>query len=257
MKNITNLLFTLFFFSVINTHAIIQRVRINFTGPDGYTRFLLLGFTSDNAASDAYDYGYDALNIDNLPNDLNWMIEDQRYVIQGVGAFDTCKYYRLGMFLQDSGNIQISLNSLENFDTIISVFLYDIQQNSFTKLNNTNFNLNITNGNYTDRFFIAFSQSPNYVLNGAAALSIEDYGGIDSSSITFYQTSRKIVLKSSQNGEYIERLSIYDLSGKEVLTTNYIGEKDFNINYSFKSDVYIVSVITNYNKPLRKMIIIQ
>ena len=38
----------------------IKRVRLDFTSPLGYTRHLLLGFTPDNAASDSFDYGYDA-----------------------------------------------------------------------------------------------------------------------------------------------------------------------------------------------------
>ena len=71
----------------------IQRVRLDFVGPMGYTRDLLLAFTSDEIASDGVDYGYDGLLFDKLPDELNWMIEDDRYVIQGVGHFDNNKYY--------------------------------------------------------------------------------------------------------------------------------------------------------------------
>ncbi len=34
------------------------------------------------------DYGYDALNIDDFPNDMFFLVEDNQLVIQGVGAFD-------------------------------------------------------------------------------------------------------------------------------------------------------------------------
>ena len=82
----------------------IQRVRIDFTTPTGYVRHLLLAFTSNNAASDGFDYGYDGMVADDFPDDLNWMIEDDRYVSQGVGAFDQTKKYPLGLFLTNSGN---------------------------------------------------------------------------------------------------------------------------------------------------------
>jgi hypothetical protein len=97
----------------------IQKIRINFVTPLGYTRQLLLGFTSDNSASDSFDYGYDARNIEDFPDDMNWLIDNDRYIIQGVGAFDETKKYPLGLFLTNSGSVDMSLNSLENFDSPI------------------------------------------------------------------------------------------------------------------------------------------
>jgi hypothetical protein len=84
----------------------IQRLRLNIVTPQGYLRQLLLGFTSDNAASDGVDYGYDALNFDDFPDDCNWVINDDRFVIQGVGAFDETKKYPLGLFLTNSGSVK-------------------------------------------------------------------------------------------------------------------------------------------------------
>ncbi len=108
MKTITNLCFAVLFCITTNgmsttlntdspsTNSPIQRVRIDITTPTGYTRHLLLGFTQDNAATDGFDYGYDAHNIDDYDDDCNWMIGNDRYVIQGVGAFHESKTYPLG-----------------------------------------------------------------------------------------------------------------------------------------------------------------
>ena len=86
MKNLI-LVFAIFFCSLIG-HSTnqsqeqfsiatqIQRVRVTFKSANGYTRYLLLAFTPNDTASDGFDYGYDALNIDNFADDMNWIIED-------------------------------------------------------------------------------------------------------------------------------------------------------------------------------------
>lgn len=135
----------------------VQRVRLDFQNSEGYTRQLLLGFTPDDAATDGTDYGYDALNPDNLPDDLNWIIEDQRYIIQGVGAFSEDKYYPLGMFLTNSGDVSISLNGLENFEEDIDVYIYDLELDIYTLLNDVNYISNLSAETYLNRFYITFS----------------------------------------------------------------------------------------------------
>ena len=38
------------------TNTEVQRVRIDFVSPDLYPRYLFLGFTPDNTATDGFDY---------------------------------------------------------------------------------------------------------------------------------------------------------------------------------------------------------
>ena len=138
----------------------IKRVRINFKSPDDALRQLLLGFIPNNLATDGVDYGYDAINTDDLPNDMSWIIEDEKYIIQGVGDYDETKQYPLGIFLSQSGNIEISLNELENFDEEIDVFVYDALLDNYILIDTSaSFNINLNAGEYLDRFFIAFTQS--------------------------------------------------------------------------------------------------
>ena len=75
----------------------IQRVRLNFTTPEGAIIPSLLGFTPDNAATDEFNYGYDAEFIDDYPNFMAYLIGDKNYIIQGVGAFDETKRFPIGI----------------------------------------------------------------------------------------------------------------------------------------------------------------
>jgi hypothetical protein len=231
----------------------IQRVRVDFETPLGYVRHLLLGFTPDNAASDEIDYGYDALCFDNLADDLNWMIHDQRYVIQGVGEFNENKSYPFGMFLSNSGDITISLNSLENFENPINVFIYDSFSNSFTKINDNGFNLNIDNGEYLNRFYITF-QNINPPAGANGALSINEYS-LDELSIKSILNSREIVIDTRSNLK-INKVEILDVLGKKVSNIKNIDNTKVTIpTHHINSKIIIVTVYTN-NGIIRKKIII-
>lgn len=248
-STITLLIAFTLFTSLVN--AAIQRVRIDFTAPDGYTRHLLLGFTTNNAATDAFDYGYDALNIDNFPNDLNWMIENDRYVIQGVGAFDYMKTYRLGMFLRDSGNIQIRLDSLENFDEEIPVYVYDSLLQTFTQINDFNFGIEISEGEYLNRFYITFTNSENLNIE-TNALSTNEITSSEL-SLVHYKSTNNLEVKGNQELTYIDRITLYDLSGKQVYSKS-IRDTRVSLEETNLSGILIAQVVTESDQVLSKLI---
>lgn len=233
----------------------IQRVRIDFESPSGYLRPLLLAFTPDNAASDDIDYGYDALCQDDLPEDLNWMINEQRYVIQGVGEFEVNKTYPFGMFLENSGNIEISLNSLENFEIPINVYIYDALENSFEQINNSSFSINVSSGDYLNRFFITFQN--NNVPDGAGdfnALSTND-NNIDKLAIKSLLNSKEILV-DTRNSLKINKIEILDILGKKVANIKNIDTSSVRIPAQhINSKIIIISVFTN-NGIIRKKLLL-
>ncbi|WP_185967794.1 PKD-like domain-containing protein [Formosa sediminum] len=164
----------------------VQRIRLNFKNPDNATRQLLLGFTPDNAATDDVDFGYDATNFESISSDLLFLINDNTYVIQGVGAFDETKQYPLALFMGKDGNIEITLNTLENFDTDIDVFIYDSYENTYTKVNNSKYQIHLDKGAYTDRYFVAFKEENrlDIIEDELRKLSVNYLGKTDEIYIT-------------------------------------------------------------------------
>ncbi len=233
-------LFLLLCISFSQAQSEIQRVRIDFENPDGYTRHLLLGFVPDNSASDDFDYGYDALNIDDLPDDLNWIIEDDRYVIQGVGEFNTSKYYPLGMFLTNTGDISISLAELENFEEEIDVYLYDLESNTYSLLNEVNFDKNLSANTYLDRFYITFSNTAHVDIIYNNLLSTSDD---ELSNLKIWHTNLKNILHVNgitNSSEAI--LSLYNMEGKKLVEEKITSES-YSLNTSeISSGIYIVKI---------------
>lgn len=215
-----------------------QRVRIDFESPNGYVRPLLLAFTSDDSATDGVDYGYDGANFDQFPDDLFWMIEDNTYVIQGVGSYEETKQYPLGLFLTNSGTIKISLNSLENFNQEIEVFVFDNLENTYTSINANNFNIDITSGEYLNRFFITFSNqnaSNNGVSNGS--LSIEEFNNQELATITYVSNSNQLIIKSNSTITHIE---IYSITGQKIKRLNNIHSKEIKMPLQLNHKGYAI-----------------
>ncbi|MDU8886377.1 hypothetical protein RXV94_09420 [Yeosuana sp. MJ-SS3] len=230
----------------------IQRVRIDFTTPTGYVRHLLLAFTTNNAASDGFDYGYDGMVADDFPDDLNWMIEDDRYVIQGVGAFDQTKKYPLGLFLTNSGNIEISLTSLENFSNTIDVFIYDTVLDTYTPINDLNFSKNISSGDYLDRFYIAFQDDNQSYEN--AALSIEE--SETRSTIVNYLRNTNMLYVNTNSSLTIKKIEVFSILGKQLFTQNNINTKSIKIPLEHINTNYgIVSVTTEKGILSKKVVL--
>lgn len=188
----------------------VQRVRINFETPEGFVRHLLLGFTPDNAATDGFDYGYDAPNIEDHPHDMNWMIEDNRYVIQGVGAFDTTKAYPLGIFMSSEGSVSIALTSLENFPEPINVFIFDVENNSFHQINYAPFSFDIASGEYPDSYYITFSTNVPY----GSTLSLNDLDK-DPFSVSYNNYTEELTFRS-ENNHPLDKIEIYNELGQLI-----------------------------------------
>ena len=242
--------------STYNSNMNMQRVRIDFESPNGYVRPLLLGFTTDNAATDGVDYGYDGANFDQFPDDLFWLIENESYVIQGVGAFDITKQYPLALFLENAGTINISLNSLENFENDIDVYVFDSLLDTCTLISESEFTIDMENGEFLNRFFIAFmnpsdSENDN---NDDTALSVEEFNS-KNNTIQYVSNSKEIKISLSNTTHKIKGMTLYSMNGQQLnhyRSTTNSRTQYFPINHSMNQYI-VVEVKTEY-QTIRKML---
>lgn len=235
----------------------IQRVRINVTTPMGYTRHLLLGFTPDNAATDGFDYGYDAANPDDYNNDCNWLIEEGRYVIQGVGAFDHTKAYPLGLFLSDDGNVEFSLQSTENFDQAISVYIYDAVNDVVNPITDGSYVESVVDGNHLNRFYITFTNDITLINFANSQLSVAT-NELEALQIRFLKSTQQLQFKYNHNF-MLNELVIYDTLGKVVARHRNLESDAYGVLQidatNLTSGMYIIRA-TNATGKLNKRIVV-
>jgi hypothetical protein len=230
---------------------LIKRIRLDFTSPDNAIRQILLGFVPNNLATDDVDYGYDALNTEVLPNDISWMINDEKYLIQGVGDFDVTKQLALGIFLTTAGTIEISLNDMENFDTTTKVYIYDMLLGTYTRINNKNYEFNLDAGDYVNRFYLTFMNK--------SSLSIEDDILEENPVIINYLNDTDEIYIKTPNNIDVKQVYLINMLGQSVKSWNATNAPmSHEIKLPVKnvsSGNYIIKVETNTNSVNKKILI--
>ncbi|WP_335976423.1 HYR domain-containing protein [Gaetbulibacter jejuensis] len=227
----------------------IKRLRLKVTTSENAGRHLLLGFTPNNEATDGVDYGYDAQNRDQLTNDASWSIEDNNYIIQGVGEFDELNTYPLNIHLSDQGNVSISLTDLENFDEDIDVFVYDSTEDSYTQINYSNFNIDLEAGDYNGRFNIVFVEDNS--------LSVIDTQ-LKDITVKYLHNSNELYIKtpSSINAKQIYMINIAGQVVKSWNMTNLPLSDELRIPVKNISEGnYVVKIETNTSSYSKKVIV--
>ena len=211
-----------------NSNSGIQIIRLDYNAPNGASRELVLAFTSDNAATDGVDYGYDAAVYAPFSNDLNWLIDSNRYVIQGVGEFQNTSQYLFGLYSEVSGEASITLSSLENFNTTINVYIFDALLNTYTNINDTPFVSTIDAGDYTDRFYIAFME-PEVVIDtdDVTDVTIDSFDVSGTNDEIFTPTlvlpKKKLKLSYFENSNRLNLSFDTEASIKSITIYNYKG----------------------------------
>ena len=211
-----------------NSNSGIQIIRLDYNAPNGASRELVLAFTSDNAATDGVDYGYDAAVYAPFSNDLNWLIDSNRYVIQGVGEFQNTSQYLFGLYSEVSGEASITLSSLENFNTTINVYIFDALLNTYTNINDTPFVSTIDAGDYTDRFYIAFME-PEVVIDtdDVTDVTIDSFEASGTNDEIFTPTlvlpKKKLKLSYFENSNRLNLSFDTEASIKSITIYNYKG----------------------------------
>lgn len=230
----------------------IQRIRLTYKTPEGAFRHLLLAFTQNDEATDDFDYGYDAKNNESLPSDLNWIIDGENYIIQGVGKFNIDKVYPLEMVLGEKGQIEISLINLENFENEIDVFVYDSFEKTYTKLNSIDYSTDLDAETYKDRFFITFKES-----NDTLDLTEETLNDI---KINYLSESKNIFV-SVPSSISVNQIQLMNVAGQNIKTWNSFNSQNNNV---FKiplrqvsEGVYVLKLLSDSGTVNKKVIVNQ
>ncbi len=183
------------------------KLRLGIRTPDGIYKQLGLGF--DERATIGIDTLYDAHSFDVLNNDFFWVIEDQRFVIQGLPVLESNVQILIGFDVQESGDYMFRIHSLENFPDPMSIYLYDSYRGQYYQLSQEELiNLSIEAGETNDRFFVTFSSETM------------DIGHKELNEIKIYYLSNTCeILFKGIAVEEVSRLEVFDMSGRNVRVT--------------------------------------
>jgi hypothetical protein len=253
-----------------NNDAVVEnnykKIRLGINSRDDYHRQILLGFI-DGKATDEIDFGYDAYNMDNFPNDMFFLIGGNQFVIQGVGAFNKNASYPIAVKANAEGKVKFMIDDVENFDTNQAIYIFDSETNTYNNIRGTNYEVNLVAGTNTSRFSLRFynpADAPAEPITPIPPVEpevpvvvepeIKDY-----ITITYIQKSDNININNGIKDSSITRVSLFNSSGTEIDSWKVEENRNqSNIQLHVKKPklgVYIVKIETTKGEFTKKIII--
>lgn len=231
-----------------NAGDIRQKIRLKFESPKGYHRQILT--TADLNASKYFDLGYDAPMIEYNKEDMYWMIEDTKYVIQAISDFEPGIKLPIGVRIAEDKNFAIRIDSLENWRAYKEILLEDTKLDSIHNLRDGEYVAKDSIGEINDRFAIIFKY-PNLDGNDDSLPQLDAI--LD---IGYYNDPDILQLKNPEQLAIYEIL-IYDMTGKLLKRYQDISPgKEVNIKMEeVPIGTYIIKLYSENGEVNKKFII--
>ncbi|GHA27407.1 hypothetical protein GCM10007103_05990 [Salinimicrobium marinum] len=132
------------------------KIFLYFKSPQGYLRQLLV--TNDVRSTSSFDLGFDAPLIENNKEDMYWMIDSIKSVIQGVPDFDKQRVLPLGVKIKDDGDFSISIDTTMNLSDDFRIYIKDSVTEITHDLQESTYKTSATGGSINNRFSIVFNK---------------------------------------------------------------------------------------------------
>ncbi|HEX9979806.1 MAG TPA: choice-of-anchor D domain-containing protein [Flavobacterium sp.] len=223
------------------------RVRLGFNSSNNYHRQALLGFMSEHA-SPAIDPGYDAIHIDNQPNDMYFMHGVQKLIIQGDGFFSTNKVYPLGVKTSTVGIVKFVLDGMENFHQDQKVYIHDKVTGQYHNIKSEPFAIELPAGTIENRFELTFDTG---TALGTHQNSLEN--GIN---IAYTSNDSMLTINNELTGTVVEKVSVINMLGQEMASWKVENSNQQNIQLPVKNlstGTYIVKIHSNSGDITKKI----
>jgi len=235
------------------------KIRLKFESPQGYFRQILV--TADGNSTNKFDLGYDAPRIGNDAEDMYWMIDETKYIIQAVPDFNLEQVLPIGIKISEEGEYTIKIEELENFEENVDIFLKD-------NLNDTYFNLSIGDykataeelGSINDRYEIVFKE-PQTEEPEIEKPPIKEKPEIledDTILNLSYLRETDEIAVINPDLMVVDYVELYSISGQLIKTFNEVPTAEsilLSIDQKLSSAVYIVKMYSGEKSYSRKVII--
>ena len=222
-----------------------MKLRIGFNSVNTLQRQLLI--TADENATLGYDWGYDSKYIDTQIDDMYWLIDDEKYTIQGINEINKETIIPIGLHTKTDGFNSINIDALENIPSSYEIYLHDKDLNIYHDLNQGKYETNLAAGQYLNRFEITFSKNTTLDIEENENKQIEIYFSNEKNSIVINNPASKL----------IEQVEMFNILGQALFkfqpntNQNHI---QYNAN-QIKPGNYILKIETEFGMISKKILI--
>ncbi|WP_353778411.1 T9SS type A sorting domain-containing protein [Winogradskyella sp. 3972H.M.0a.05] len=222
-----------------------RRFRINVAFNETLSRQLLMNF--HNSATDGFDYGLEGRSPEGVDSDAYWILDDAPFVIQAL-QFDEALKIPLVVKADEQQSIRFKIVDVQNFADSQPIYIHDKENDIYVDLRAQDYDINIEEGTFTDRFEIVFIQEDT--------LSIVE-STLDTLKVIQDNTNAQLTILNP-NALSIKSVSLIDIAGKQLWNKVNIGSNN-TYNYStsdLSEGVYLASIRLENNATLTQKIIV-
>ena len=213
-----------------------SRIWLNLTNTQGTFKQTLVGYAT--GATNDIDRSYDGESFDgNEFVDFYSINSDKNLVIQGRALpFDINDQVPLGFKTTIDGAFSISIDHLDGLLINQVVLIEDKLTNTLTDLTSGPYTFTTTEGTFNDRFVLRYANNN---------LDTADFNSKKSSVLVYHKNKQISIISSS---EKIEKVSVYDLSGRKVFQKNNVNNNAFSITDLIESQEALLVKTVLQNK---------
>ncbi|MBU2950452.1 hypothetical protein KO493_07070 [Tamlana agarivorans] len=223
------------------------KIRLKYSSPLGYQRQLLT--TVDTSATQNVDWGYDAKLIEDLPEDMSWEIENDKYVIQGIDTIEASTILPLIVKTREKasdngGIVTFSIDSLQNDAQNYNVYLKDFD--TYHDLKQAPYDATVSKGETIGRFALAFSDQTLNIEEESNKLGVK----------LFYNKQNTSLIINNPKNTTLKSLTAVNTLGQMVYSKQLnTSENRLEIPTHLATGLYVFSVQTE-NIELSKKVIV-
>lgn len=229
------------------------KFRIGFDAPKISHRQLLL--TIDERATPAVDWGFDAEIYEIFADDMYWMLNNKKYVIQATNSLGLNSEVPLGIQLSKTGVAIFKIDALENVDDDTSVYLKDKVTGESFNMREKPVALNLVAGKYADRFVLVFKTQKLMAEDVKAEISIPAAAQpiIEGIHVFMINATGELQIKNNSPEEILS-VALVNTLGQTVKTWNSnFNVRTISLPISAATGVYLVQITTKTGKTVKKI----
>jgi hypothetical protein len=230
-----------------------QIIKLMYDSPAGYHRQIAVGMVENT--TNHFDLGYDAPIADINKEDMFWIFDGGKFVIQGVPNFNSDQELPLGLILSEMGLARIKIDEIENVDENVSVYIKDNLLGKTYDITKEPFEIELEAGTYTNRFALTFKiqklvAEDEYaeILIPAATQPI-----IEGIHIFMNNTIGELQIKNNSDDE-ITSVAFYNYLGQTIKTWNSnFNVRTISLPISTATGIYFVQINTKTGNTVKKI----
>jgi len=239
------------------------KIRLEFFTSKNYKREILL--TIDDRSTDAVDNGFDAVLNNDFPNDMYWMLNNEKYVIQAFNELKEDRVVPIGIKSMGDCTIQIKVATIENPYPGMEVYLRDNTTLDTYDILNDSFEIALDEGQFNDKYSVVFE--PKVVIEEEAAIAdIEENTEEIQNEIDDTEVINDLRVFVSGNNEVLRIKKPVEMTLTNVAMFNLLGQQinawnvDLNMNeidlpIHVSRGIHLILMDTSKGRLMKKVII--